>query len=283
MAIMAERFLEIKYKCLHQSCQIKKCKQGVLQIGESLFNQLSESFEDKDHFKSPRGYCRLGFAQTLQVVELKEAGKDEEQQNELSAEEKEIKRLTDPMEILKEEHNLVLEKLELIERLIKRRDLDGLWVVVSDVEDDIILHSIKKEEGILFPMLEKASSLTSGEISIMKEDHRELAALIQSIKDGLREGDILDGVFTSALANLRNHVRKEDEEFFEVIDHCLDAEGKKRLLEAMAEIERRHVKIEPGDRCKEAEDDSKPDLEREKYIEAVLAAKKTSDDDGCCH
>lgn len=281
---MAERFLEIKYKCLHQSCQIKKCKQGVLQMPEYLFNQLSESFEDKKHFKSPRGYCRLGFAQTLQVVDMREAGLEtEEQQEELSAEDRELRRLNDPMEILKEEHNLVLEKLELIERLIKRRDLDGLWVVVSDVEDDIILHSIKKEEGILFPMLEKASSLTSAEISIMKEDHRELAALIQSIKDGLREGDILDGVFTSALANLRNHVRKEDEEFFEVIDHCLDAEGKKRLLEGMAEIERRHVKIEPGDRCKEADGDSEPDLEREKYKDAVLAAKQTSDDDGCCH
>ena len=107
---MAERFLEVKYKCLHQSCQIKKCKQGVLQIDESLFNQLSESFEDKKHFKSPRGYCRLGFAQTLQVVDIKEAGDGEEQQEELSAEEKEIKRLTDPMEILKKEHDVVLKK-----------------------------------------------------------------------------------------------------------------------------------------------------------------------------
>ncbi|MDD5435390.1 MAG: hemerythrin domain-containing protein, partial [Nitrospira sp.] len=210
---MAERILEVKYKCLHQSCQIKKCKQGVLHIDESLFKQLSESFEDQQHFKSPRGYCRLGFGQTLQVVGMKEASDEEEQQEELSAEEKEIKRLTDPMEILKEEHNVVLKKLELIEQLIKRRDLDGLWITVSEIEDDIILHSIKKEEGILFPMLEKASSLTSGEISIMKEDHRELAALLQSIKDGLREGDILDGVFGSALAHLRNHVRKEDEEF----------------------------------------------------------------------
>lgn len=280
---MAERFLEVKYKCLHQSCQIKKCKQGVLHIDESLFNQLSESFEDKNLFKSPRGYCRLGFTQTLQVVDVRDAGIEDEPQIELSSEEKELKRLTDPMEILKEEHNVVLKKLDLIENMIKRRDLDGLWVTVSEVEDDIALHSLEKEEGILFPMLEKASSLTSGEISIMKEDHRELEALIHSIKDGLREGDILDGVFGSALANLRNHIRKEDDEFFEVIDHCLDAEGKKRLLEEMAKVEKKHVKIEPGERCALVHSHGEPDAQREQYNEAVAAAKSSgAKDDSCC-
>lgn len=280
---MAERYLEVKYKCLHQSCQIKKCKQGVLHIDESLFNQLSESFEDKKLFKSPRGYCRLGFAQTLQVVDVRDAGIEDEPQIELSSEEKELKRLTDPMEILKEEHNVVLKKLDLIETMIKRRDLDGLWVTVSEVEDDIALHSLEKEEGILFPMLEKASSLTSGEISIMKEDHRELEALIHSIKDGLREGDILDGVFGSALANLRNHIRKEDEEFFEVIDHCLDAEGKKRLLEEMAKVEKNHVKIEAGERCALVHSHGEPDARREHYNEAVAAAKLSgAKDDSCC-
>lgn len=280
---MAERFLEVKYKCLHQSCQIKKCKQGVLHIDESLFNQLSESFEDKNHFKSPRGYCRLGFTQTLQVVDVKDAGIEDEAEKELSAEEKALKRLTDPMELLKEEHNSVLQKLDLIEGLIKRRDLDGLWITVSEVEDDIALHSIEKEEGILFPMLEKASSLTSSEISIMKEDHRELEALLNSVKDGLRVGDVLDEVFGSAVANLRNHIRKEDEEFFEVIDQCLDAEGKKHLLEEMAKAEKNHVKAEIGNRRDLVHISAEQFEKREHYEAAVAAARLASvKDEGCC-
>ncbi|OGW15506.1 MAG: hypothetical protein A2035_01495 [Nitrospirae bacterium GWA2_42_11] len=278
---MAEQKIEIRYKCLHQSCQIKGCREGVLSMDEALFNQLAASYEDRTHLKTPRGYCRLGFPQTLKVLELRRAGhEDDVQPGENTIE----KGGPDPIEILKGEHQIVLKKLDLIEQQVRSRDIDGLWISTAEVEDGIHHHSIEKEEFVLFPLLEKVSPYSASEIAIMKEDHRELIALLDSFRNGLKEGDINDSISNSILSNLRNHIAKEDNEFFDSVIKVLDAEGKKILLDGMVKADESHVVIEAGDRFQEAaiENDSDSD-DRERFNEALLAAKKASKDDECCH
>lgn len=278
---MAEQRIEIRYKCLHQSCQIKNCREGVLSMDESLFNQLAASYEDKSHLKSPRGYCRLGFAQTLKVLELRRAGhEDDVQPGENTIE----KGGPDPIEILKEEHQIVLKKLDLIEQQVRNRDIDGLWISTAEVEDEIHLHSIEKEEFVLFPLLEKASPYSASEIAIVKEDHRELIALLDSFRNGLKEGDIQDSISHSIISNLRNHIAKEDNEFFDSVIKVLDAEGKKILLDGMVKADESHVVFEAGNRYQEAAIGNDSDSnERERFNEALFAAKKASKDDNCCN
>lgn len=283
---MAEKkLLEIKYRCQHPSCQIKSCREGVIEIGEDLFDQLNASYGDKALFKSPRGICRMGFPQPFQIISISgEAGISGEQREDQGFAEGTEKSGPDPIEILMKEHQVVLNKLELIEDQIRKRDADGLWITTAEVENEIMLHSIEKEEFVLFPLIENASPLSASEIAIIKEDHRELIALLHSFRDGLKEGDILDGVAHSMIANLKSHIQKEDYEFFNSVNGYLDAEGKRRLLEGMAKADEFHIPIEAGDRFKERHgEDETASLERERFKEALTAAKKASKDDDCCH
>lgn len=278
---MAEQKLEIRYKCLHPSCQIKSCKEGVLSMDESLFNQLAASFEDKSHFKTPRGYCRLGFPQTLRIIDLRREGHEEEEKTR-----EEIGEIVgnDPIEILRSEHQRVLKNLDLIEQQVRNRDIDGLWISTAQVEDDIHLHSIEKEEFILFPLLVKISPNSASEIAIMKEDHRELIALLDSYRKGLREGDVQDSISHSIISNLRSHISKEDNEFFDSVMKVIDGDDKKFLLDGMKKADESHVVFEAGDRVQEALSGENADSgERERFSEALFAAKKASKDEGCCH
>lgn len=286
---MTEQVLEIKYKCLHESCQIKGCREGVLTLEESTFDRLSALFEDKALFKSPRGMCRLGFPQTLKVINISKSGsamveREEGEGAEAVIGKKGEEKGVDPIEVLMEEHRVVLKRLELIEEQIRKRDIDGLWITTADVENDIILHSIEKEEGVLFPLLKASSPLIEGAISIMKEEHRELIALIDSIRSALKEGDIFDSVIYSAIANLRSHISKEDNEFFEMVDNYLDAEGKMQLLQGMAKADKSHIVVQAGNRLEESSSErDASSSEREKFNEALLAAKRSAKDEGCCH
>lgn len=283
---MTEKILEIRYKCLQHSCLIKSCREGKLTVSEDIFDQLSASSEDKTSFKSPRGLCRLGFSQTLQVIHISSkanaggADLEEEIGSDLAA----GGRIEDPIGIFKEEHKTVLNKLDLIEEQIRKRDVDGLWIITADIENDILLHSIEKEEGVLFPLLENASGLTTSAIAIMKEDHRELMALLHSLRDGLREGDILDGVAYSVLANLRSHICKEDNEFFEMAESFLEPEMKAHLLKGMKKADDLHIVIEAGERCMEISSEKDAlSVEKERFNEALLAVKESSRGDDSCH
>lgn len=282
---MAEKkLLEIKYRCQHPSCQIKICREGSIEIEEEIFEQLKGSYEDQTLFKSPRGLCRMGFPQPLQILSINMGGVAGEQEKTGETAGVAEKSGPDPIEILKAEHQVVLRNLDRIEEQIRKRDIEGLWKTTAEVEDEITLHSIEKEELVLFPLLEKTYPFGASEVAIIKEDHRELMALLHSFRTGLKEGDILDSVAYSMIANLRNHISKEDEEFFDSVSRHLGREGKNLLLEGMARAEKSHVPIEAGDRCEESHhEDETASLERERFKEALTAAKKASKDDGCCH
>jgi len=279
------KIIEIRYRCQHPSCQIKSCREGVIEIDETLFEQLRGAYPDEPSlFKSPRGLCRMGLPQPLKILNIGRGDATGEGGATEGIAEVEEKGGIDPVEILKGEHLVVLRNLDRIEEQIRRRDIDGLWITSAEVEDEITLHSIEKEELVLFPLLEKVYPLGAGEVAIMKEDHRELMALLHSFRTGLREGDILDSVAHSMIANLRSHIRKEDEEFFPSISSHIDREERKRLLDGMAKAEKSHIPIEAGDRCAETHhEDEAASLERERFKEALTAAKKASRDDGCCH
>lgn len=269
---MSEKLLKIRYRCQHPSCQIKVCREGEITIEESKFLELSAAYEDDDSlFKSPRGICRLGFPQPFKVI-------TEEDRTERDVEDKKGRT---PVEILKEEHRKVLENLEIMEDQMSKRDIEGLWITTARVEDEITLHSIEKEEGILFPLMKKISPLTEGHLTIMQEDHRELMAFLHSFREGLREGDILDGVANSLISNLRSHIKKEDNEFFDEVEKTLNRDDKQRLLKGMELAEEKHVTVEPGERRPINMDDEEEARKRQEFKEALMAAKKAAEEDHC--
>jgi len=274
---MTQNHLRIKYRCQHPDCQIKNCRTGEIDIDEMEFTELSSYAGDKTLFKSPRGICRLGFAQTFKALEVRNVS-DISEDADIETDAEEI----NPVSILREEHQRVLRRLDVIEDMILRRDIDGLWIAMAEVENDIVLHSIRKEEGVLFPLLIKLDPANDKYIEIIKEDHRELMVLLHAVRNAMCEDEIPDNVLRSALSNLRSHISKEDEEFFYMIEECLDSDSRRFLLDEMNRAEESHAVITAGERTSgihNHEDDSHDQM---KYREAVLTSKELADKDNCC-
>ncbi|MEK7313611.1 MAG: hemerythrin domain-containing protein, partial [Deltaproteobacteria bacterium] len=164
---MSGKCLTIKYQCTHPSCQVF-CKKGEINIEESFFNELRSVTKEEDTFKSPSLACRMGFAQVFKILSVKET-----QEAGDAAPSKEKVNKEDPLWMLSDEHQHVLAKLEVMEEQVRKRDIDGLWESTASIENDIILHGIKKEEGALFPLVESRISMGEGLVAIMKEDHVE--------------------------------------------------------------------------------------------------------------
>ena len=86
---------------------------------------------------------------------------------------------SDPIEILKAEHlGGAQQRLENLEEQLRleeyRRSLDGNC---ADLENEITLHSVKKEEEGLFPLLMKKNPMAQAFVQIVHEDHKEFISL----------------------------------------------------------------------------------------------------------
>ena len=274
---MTKNHLRIKYRCQHPDCQIKNCRTGEIDIDETEFTEMSSSSGDKSLFKSPRGICRLGFAQTFKALDVRSVS-DISEDADIESDADEI----NPVSILREEHQRVLRRLDIIEDMILRRDINGLWISMAEVENDIVLHSIRKEEGVLFPLLIKLDPVNEKYIEIIKEDHRELMVLLHAVRNAMCEDEIPDNVLRSALSNLRSHISKEDEEFFYIIEECLDSDSRRILIEGMDQAEKSHIEITAGKRTSGIHNHEDESSDQMKYREAVLSSKQLADKDNCC-
>ena len=277
---MSREYLEIKYRCMHPSCVVN-CREGVLAMGTELYRELSDACGEPDMFKSPRDACRLGFSQKFKALSVVKTTGDDSTRGEEA-----LGPAEGPIKILMEEHRKVLGKLDEIEGHMRRRDVDALWVATAELENEIMHHSVHKEEEVLFPLLNDILPFAEGLVTVVKEDHRELVTLLHSFRNALVDGDILDGIGLSMLVNLRSHIRKEDEEFFLLIDGSLDGQRRETILEGMRKVDGSFRPMEPGDRKALRERSGRE--KRMRHDEAAAAAREEAQADassggGCCH
>lgn len=188
----------------------------------------------------------------------------------------------DPIQILKAEHKTVLSKLDALEEQLRQRSIDGLWTATAALENEITLHSLKKEEQGLFPILVTKDPMAQAFIQIVHEDHKEFISLLHSFRCGLQEDQILDGIVNSLVTNLKNHIKKEDDEFFTMVDETLTDKDRKLLLKRMNEIEKNFVPEKAGDRSDKTES---PFLENRKTLDSEITAVRAENctDDWSCH
>jgi len=280
---MTGKKVRVEYKCLHPSCVVY-CREGILTMDEELFKGLLESNDQKDVFRSPRGACRLGFSQDFKSlgIESSESGSSpgarEKHQASLDSD--------DPLEVLIAEHRKVISRLDEIEMHLKKRDLDGLWDATVALENDITLHSVMKEEQLLFPRVHNLLPLAEGLIAIVQEDHREFMTLLLSFKSALVDGDILDGLARSIIVNLKNHIKKEDDEFFALLENYLAPETRRVILKEMKEMEANFVPKEAGRRVDATElSTAKARYHFDDMANAARDARLADAESGggCCH
>lgn len=156
-----------------------------------------------------------------------------------------------PTDILKEEHENVLRKLDDLEKVIghlnKREEITTpLRELASFFETDFWTHFAKEEEA-LFPELEKFIPRESGPIGIMLAEHDDLRntnAEIQRAAHEYLDGSnnletraVLQNHGTHFITVLRNHINKENNILFMMADMHLDKAQISAVLELFEKIE----------------------------------------------
>lgn len=261
--------LEIKYRCTQGTC-CAICRQGTIAFDEAAFNELKAAYEDPELFRSPKGYCKLGFSRPFKIMEIVRLAPEADGAEEQWLDE------NDPIGTLILEHRQILKMFDEVEAQIKRRDIKALWVSTYELANAIHLHSGLKEEEVLFPAMRDVLAFGESLTAIIKEEHREIMTLLSNFRSALEEETILDSIITSMIVSLRGHIRKEDQEFFEMVDKCLDRNMRIGIAEGMRKIEAEFTPApitEMQRRVNEA---------RGEFDEEVIALRELTHQ-GCCH
>lgn len=272
---MAKQMFEIKYRCMSASCAAN-CREGLLELEEGMFNDLSAGCEEDDLFKSPKGYCRLGFSRPFKVLSLRKSDTGMDRRA------RELDPANDPIAILIAEHMEILKQLEVVEHHLSKRNIDALWISTCDLGNALMLHSGVKEEEVLVPEMTEVVPLGESLVQIIKEDHREVMSLLYAFRSALEDNVINDSVLISMIVSLKSHIRKEDNEFFQMVNKYIDDPARKVIVEGMRRVEAEFVPVPPGDRIVLGKARQSEREKRAFLNETELAIRQNMADGGCC-
>lgn len=163
-----------------------------------------------------------------------------------------------PTEILKEEHQLILVMLKIVEAVCARLDkgeavdTDHLGSIIDFIRNfaDGCHHA--KEEKLLFVALEKAGMpQNDGPVAVMLREHtmgrnfvKSMASALQSMKAGNRSAATLFAENARGYVQLLwNHIDKEDHVLFMMADQRLSPAAQQELLEGFDRVEREETGI----------------------------------------
>ncbi len=157
-----------------------------------------------------------------------------------------------PTEILKEEHQHVLQKLDALAEVISHLDKKEaispkLKELASFFETDFWVHFTKEEEA-LFPEIERFIPREGGPTGMMLIEHEDLRNTNTEIQAAIevyfRDADDLEakGIIqehgTHFIGLLRNHIDKEDNILFMMADMHLDQTQIDKVVGLFHEIEK---------------------------------------------
>ncbi len=156
-----------------------------------------------------------------------------------------------PTEILSNDHKVVLEKLNVMEKTINNLKSPDSKKIFSDLKvffkKEVDLHFAKEEE-VLFPEMEKFIPRDGGPTGVMLMEHEDL----NKYKDDFMKGvDLLSKNGNSKEAEklitenginyinlLREHIYKEDNMLFMMADMHLEEDQVKNIMEKFEEMDK---------------------------------------------
>lgn len=155
-----------------------------------------------------------------------------------------------PTDILKNEHRVIEQVLNVVERIVRRIEVEGTFDTESAGQAIDFLRNFAdrchhgKEEHQLFPMLEiKGFDRDNGPTGVMCAEHEEGRALIQGMADAVAEGnDPAAGARYATFARayvdmLRMHIQKEDHCLFSMADRALSDGDQTALMDLFEKVE----------------------------------------------
>lgn len=149
--------------------------------------------------------------------------------------------MTNVTEILSREHQVVLGRLDALERALDAYDVNGLREALHFFDERLVLHR-RKEEEVLFPALGAHIGTEVGPVACMLEEHRDEREKIETIRDALRDPSSTgarDRILAAGryiLELLRHHIQKEDRVLFPMAESVLSDEEKKAVKSGMDAI-----------------------------------------------
>ena len=152
--------------------------------------------------------------------------------------------MSSAIQILRDEHDKILEMLDCLEALVQRLAAGESFPVetLSDLTDFFVLFADRshhgKEEDLLFPLLErKGVPRQGGPLGCMLGEHEEGRAFVgmmkQNTKESARGNEAARRAWTGAARGyaqlLRKHISKENEILFQIAEHILSNEEQAEL------------------------------------------------------
>lgn len=160
-------------------------------------------------------------------------------------------------EQLRAEHDGILTMLEILEEICermtagKKANLDHLEKIVEflSVFADQCHHG--KEEGLLFPALEKAGiPREGGPIGVMLTEHdhgrehiRNMRKALAELKEGREGEERFVEAATGYIELLRNHIQKENNVLFIMAEKSLSESEQESLLDQFETLEKEKIGI----------------------------------------
>ncbi len=140
-------------------------------------------------------------------------------------------------EPLRWEHEVVLDRLKAFEKALDEGDWKGIRETLRFFDERLVLHR-RKEEEILFPALGRHIGTEHGPIHCMLEEHRDEKEKVERVRSAVARGDLAGARSAGGyiLGLLRNHIAKENQILYPMVEDILSAEEKGGVEERMNAI-----------------------------------------------
>ncbi|MBI5199755.1 MAG: hemerythrin domain-containing protein [Nitrospirae bacterium] len=160
--------------------------------------------------------------------------------------------MSKPTEILSNDHKKVLEKLKVMEQIIKDLKSPNVKNTLLDLEGffkkEVELH-FRKEEEALFPEIEKFIPREGGPVGVMLIEHEDLYRYKDNLFKGvdflLKDENSKEALVlikengTNYINLLREHIFKEDNMLFMMADMHLEEDQIKEIMKKFEELDKR--------------------------------------------
>ena len=157
-----------------------------------------------------------------------------------------------PAELLREEHQSVLQKLDALEAAInnleQKEKISAKLKELTSFFDTEFWGHFEKEEKALFPEFDSFMPRDSGPVGVMLAEHDVLrktnAELQQAVAKYLNHADdaetkrAIGQNGTHFIGFLRDHIFKEDNILFRMADMHFDQKRNEKVIKLFAEIEK---------------------------------------------
>ena len=155
-------------------------------------------------------------------------------------------------QILRDEHDKILEMLGCLEVLVQRLAAGELFAVetLNDLTEFFVLFADRshhgKEEDLLFPLMEqKGVPRERGPLGCVLGEHDEGRAFVRRMKQNMKESacgnEAARRAWIAAVRGyaqlLRNHISKENEILFQLAENILSSEEQAELAVRFAQVQ----------------------------------------------